>query len=192
MTTNDGSSAKSTRSGFAPDDLTDGREKGDWKTRYPDPEAKKWIRIEALYVTGLFILCPIGLLLVWLVDHRQLGFNITEARHTLCIYSYGWVGGLLGGTLFSLKWLYHSVAHTKWHLDRRLWRFFAPHLSGALAFVFICLVQSGIFSIFNTSAIETAPMAIALAFLVGYFSDTSLAKLSDIAYSLFGTTERER
>lgn len=187
----DDKKAEGSRSGFAPDDLTDGRSKGDWKTRYPDQEAQKWIRIETGYVSLLFLLCPAAIVGIWLVDHRHLTLGLSGDLHMPCIYAYAWFGGLLGGTLFSLKWLYHSVAHTIWHLDRRLWRFLAPHLSGALAFVFLCIVQSGMISIFNASAIESTPMAVALSFLVGYFSDTALAKLSDIAYSLFGATDRE-
>src|SRR5438309_5532846 len=34
---------------FAPQDLTDGREPLDWKTKYDDPVAKKGIRFEACY-----------------------------------------------------------------------------------------------------------------------------------------------
>eukprot|EP01032_Pedospumella_encystans_P000293 gene293-331_t len=32
--------------------------------------------------------------------------------------------GCVGGTTFSIKWLIHSVAKLKWHLDRRYWRMF--------------------------------------------------------------------
>jgi hypothetical protein len=38
--------------------------------------------------------------------------------------------GSLGGTTFSIKWLVHSVAKCKWHLDRRYWRFFVPMIGG--------------------------------------------------------------
>jgi hypothetical protein len=111
---------------------------------------------------------------------------------TICRYSYSWIGGVLGGTLFTLKWLYHSVARWLWHRDRRLWRFCAPHLSGALAFVFLCMINSGIIVIFDKNATEKPSVIIAISFLVGYFSDSALAKMSEIAMSLFGSTEKHQ
>ncbi len=42
----------STDPGFAPSDLTDERSLGDWKTRYSDPNAKKEIRFEAIYLSA--------------------------------------------------------------------------------------------------------------------------------------------
>ena len=30
-------------------------------------------------------------------------------------------GGLLGGTVYGGKWLYHAVAKGLWHEDRKLW-----------------------------------------------------------------------
>jgi hypothetical protein len=40
---------------FAPKDYTDGRKVGEWKTDYP-PQAVKEIRLEAIYVSLVFIL----------------------------------------------------------------------------------------------------------------------------------------
>lgn len=176
--------------GFAPGNLTDGRKPGDWKTRYPEKEAQRAIRFEAIYVVTLFFCCPVLLFLVWKGSPNPLlGLN-QEQYSVLSRYLYSWIGGLLGGTLFDLKWLYHSVAHQLWNRDRRLWRLLAPHLSAALSFIFVVMIDSGIIVIFDPSSLSKPPAVISIAFLVGYFSDSALAKLSDVAYSLFGSSRR--
>ncbi len=176
--------------GFAPDDPTDGRRVGQWKTRYSDPEAQKAIRLEAAYAAFLLLLCPLLLLLVWIVPLSVIPSMGDEACKILCRYGFAWIGGLFGGTLYTMKWLYHVVAHGRWHRDRRLWRLLAPHLSAALAFVFICMVESGILPVFDRTVTRRPSAVVAMAFLVGYFSDTALAKMSEIAISLFGTVGR--
>jgi hypothetical protein len=113
-----------------------------------------------------------------------------EQFEVICRYAYAWIGGILGGTLFSLKWFYHCVAHWTWNRDRRLWRFLSPHLSGALAFVFVCLINSGMIVIFDQNAIKRPSLVVSVAFLVGYFSDSALAKMWEIAMSLFGSTKQ--
>lgn len=173
---------------FAPDDLSDGRQPGEWQTRYPDPAARKAIRFEALYVTAIFFLCPAFIFLIY--HYYDESILMSRSMPIVPAYLFSWVGGLLGGTLFCLKWLYHSVAHSMWNIDRRLWRLLSPHMSAALAFIFICLIDSEIITIFNSEAIKNPSTVIAVSFLIGYFSDTALAKLSDVAYSLFGSSDR--
>lgn len=94
----------------------------------------------------------------------------------------------LGGTLFDIKWLYHSVARQIWHMDRRLWRFFTPHISGGLAFIVLTLISSGLLRVFDQHAIESPSLVLGMTFLVGYFSDSTVAKLAEIADTIFGTT----
>lgn len=173
--------------GFAPNDLSDGRKPGDWKSRYPDKEARNAIIFEALYGFILLLLSPVILFLVWLRCYN-IGYYLSNLQcDTIGRYAYAWFGGLFGGNLFTLKWLYHSVAHSTWNKDRRLWRLLAPHLSGAIAFAFICMIDSRILLIFDAQSTKSPPVVVSVAFLVGYFSDTALAKMSEIAMSLFGT-----
>ena len=47
--------------GFAPDTPTDGREKGDWKTRFPR-EARRAILLESIYLGVIFFSVPVLLL----------------------------------------------------------------------------------------------------------------------------------
>ena len=172
---------------FAPRDFTDNREPYDWTPRYPD-EARRQIRWEAVYVAGMLLLVPIVLFVVWM-GWPNLLLKLTEERYaTLALYGYAWLGGSLGGTLFDLKWLYHSVGKGLWHVDRRLWRILIPHISGGHAFAVIVLISSGIFRIFDASTLSRAPVVVGIGFLVGYFSDSAIGKLNEIANTLFGSS----
>ena len=119
--------------------------------------------------------------------NRWLGLEVTQYTK-LSLYGTAWFGGLLGGTLFDMKWHYHVVARGLWHQDRRLWRVFTPHISGGLGFAIIALMSSGIFKIFDRSALESHSVIIAVSFLVGYFSDSAIGKLAEIAQTLFGVS----
>src|SRR4051794_31989700 len=50
--------------GFAPNEPTDGRERGDWRTRYDDPAARRGIRLEAAYVFIVHVLCLVGIAVI--------------------------------------------------------------------------------------------------------------------------------
>jgi hypothetical protein len=94
--------------------------------------------------------------------------------------------GTLGGCCFGGKCLYHFIAKRLWHEDRRIWRILAPPLSGVLSLILVMLVASGLFQIFDPKFIESPLRVAALAALAGYFSDKALAKMSEIADTLFG------
>jgi len=177
--------AKKTTSSFAPADPTDGRIPGSWRTRYED-DALLYIKKEAIYVGALFVVIPMLIICI----HEDF-FGALNIPHTVKKYSYAWIGGGLGGTLFSTKWLYHSVARNLWNQDRFLWRIFTPHISGALAFSFILLISSGIINLFSPAAMDKNNAVFGLSFLIGYFSDSAIAKLTEIANTLFGATQKE-
>jgi hypothetical protein len=173
--------------GFAPGDYTDGRKPGDWRSRY-EGEALAAIRWEAAYLTIVFVLTIGGMFLVWWgYPQRRLGLTdqrgIIFARHCLAGLS-----GILGGVLFAMKWLYHSVAKQIWNLDRRWWRYFTPVISGGLAFAMILVIKS--FGGFDPNLVSTDGRTTAVGFLIGLFSDNALAKLAEVAQTLFGPTHR--
>lgn len=175
-------------SGFAPSDPTDGRELLDWKSRYAEPEARRAILLEACYLGILLALVPVALVVLWL-EYPKHWFGIQESKYPAIVkFGMAWLTGTLGGTLFDLKWLYHSVARRMWHLDRRLWRIFTPHISGGLSFAVVALVSSGIVRIFDSKAVESISLVVGISFLVGYFSDSAIAKLSEVAETLFGAS----
>jgi hypothetical protein len=165
------------------DDVLKERPEGSWKSSYP-PEARSKYWWETKY---LFCHFAVFLLLsgaVWLFPKEGfLGLD-SESLKIFQQYFLAWSGGTLGGTAFSLKWLYHAIAKKGWHEDRRIWRFCTPHLSGLLAVAFFALLNSGLLNI----VVETPTNAYAFGFgfIVGYFSDHAAAKLRDIADGLFG------
>ena len=99
-----------------------------------------------------------------------------------------WLAGTFGGTLFAIKWLYHSVAKKMWHEDRRLWRLFTPHLSGGLGAAFLVLAASGVISVIDKTRLDSDFSVLGLGFIVGYFSDSASGKLAEVAETLFGST----
>ncbi|HMX24606.1 MAG TPA: hypothetical protein PLD20_01810 [Blastocatellia bacterium] len=168
--------------------LTDGRKRLDWHSYYGEPDAKKGIRFEAIYLAAILFFIPIVITFFWLEYPQRLLKLPEEKYRTLLKFCIAWLGGTLGGTLFAIKWLYRSVARQGWHLDRRLWRLFTPHLSGGLAFSVIALISSGIIRIFDRQAADSLSLIISIAFLVGYFSDSAIAKLTEVAETLFGAS----
>jgi uncharacterized integral membrane protein len=120
---------------------TDGRKIGDWHSRY-EPGALRQIIFEAIYLAVLLFLTPVLILAAW-AGWSKLG--LTDNQYlTVSHYFCAWMAGTFGGTMFSIKWLYHAVARCYWNMDRRLWRIFCPHLSGGLAFAFLTIILSGL------------------------------------------------
>jgi hypothetical protein len=174
-------------SSFGQADPTDDRERYDWKTRYDDPRAKQEIIREAVYLALLLFGLPLLMVIFWLEYPKDLLHLTDEKYKPVLKYALAWLAGSLGGVLFDVKFLYHSVARGLWHQDRRLWRIFTPHISGGLSFFVLALVASGALRIFDSKATDSPSLIIGLGFLVGYFSDSAVAKLSEVAETLFGT-----
>lgn len=172
----------------------DYREKGEFKTRYP---ARAWISIaiEAIYLAVVLSL---------LLGHFVLSMTPLAADMDS---AYGWfmstvagptegkrfqylliaLAGALGGTLFSAKWLIHTVAKGIWNEDRRVWRFFVPLTAAVTSVIFAAIFQSGLISLFSTESFKNLEVAFAFGALVGYFSDAVIGVMSNIAGILFGT-----
>ncbi len=174
--------------GFGQSDPTDNRSLLQWESRYP-PEAKKHFMFEAVYLGSILAFIPF-LMFVLLCHFPGTVWQHLDAHfiHVITKYGLAWAGGMLGGTLFAIKWLYHVVARELWNLDRRLWRLFTPHISGGLAFAVIVLISSGLTRIFDAQSTNSHAVVVGVSFLSGYFSDSAIAKLTDIADTLFGTT----
>ncbi|MGC2464330.1 MAG: hypothetical protein WA517_03975 [Candidatus Acidiferrum sp.] len=174
--------------GFAPEDYTDRRKLGDWHSRY-DKDALKSIRWEAAYLTLVLGIVVICMFLAWLgTPQKALGLSDQRSaaftQHALAALS-----GVFGGVIFAMKWLYHSVAKQLWNIDRRLWRYFIPIIAGSLAFALILVTES--FGFLDPSLVATNARTTAFGFLVGLFSDNALAKLAEVAQTLFGPTHKK-
>lgn len=179
--------AETNPAAFAPANPTDNRKPLDWESKYP-ARARTEIWRESWYLAGLLLITPILMVALWLEAPKNL-LGLTDQKYApMMKYGLAWLGGMLGGTLFALKWLYHSVARQIWHMDRRPWRVFTPHISGGLATGVTALISSGVFRIFDQRAMGSRSLVIGVAFLVGYFSDSAIAKLTEIAETLFGAS----
>ena len=181
-------SGRSGQDGFAPADYSDGRERHEWISSYPE-EALNGIKFEATYLTFWLFLPPIAMLVT--VNGPFTGWLTfgPSGESTYPILVLAWLGGTLGGTAYSIKWLYHVVGKGWWHEDRRLWRLLTPHISGAVSFSFIALISSETLPLLTISGTRSLFGLIGISFLLGYFSDTAVAKLSEIARVLFGTVK---
>src|SRR5207302_2795773 len=151
------------------------------KTRYC-PDASKGIRIEALVLTGYLLITIAAISTLYMEGPKAL-LSLTESKYlNISRYGYAFFGGFLGGTMFSLKWLIHTVAKAIWNEDRRLWRFLVPVNSGFLAFAVVILIDSGLFS---QQAMARPAAVIGVGFITGYFSDQAMGKLGELAQVLF-------
>jgi hypothetical protein len=132
-----------------------------------------------------------GQTIIWPLDFlaKQPDASATVIRIDIRLLSIFFIG-CLGGTTFSVKWLIHSAARSKWHLDRRYWRFFVPLIGGVYACVVLTLFDFGVLGSHGGQPPEMA-MTAAYAFLVGYFSDGVSGLLSNIANAVFGTLEKK-
>lgn len=170
---------------------TDGRARFDWRGHYA-PEAHREIWFEARIVGGILFVTLAGLLLTW----RGTAFDIFAAGCARCSnsafdrYAYFYLGGQLGGILFGIKYLYKVVARGYWNLDRRLWRFFSPFLSGGLALAIGALFDSGILGL--TTKTDSGSAYFSLGFIAGYFADGALAKMQEIADTIFGSPHKRQ
>lgn len=180
-------------------DPTDGRHHLEWESKYP-PNAVRIIRLEALYLVALFFLSFVLYFITWRGLLEEL-LNISSSidANYFRQFCYFAISGLLGGTIFGIKYLYRVVARGYWHMDRQLWRFLTPLMSFALAFVVGALFDSELMSKASANDLmlsghnETAisgTTAISIGFLVGYFADQVVAKLYEIASVIFGTTSK--
>ena len=182
--------------GFAPHDPLDGRLEGNWKTRYP-PKVHRHIAWEAIYLAGQGLVFLVLAAFAWMFAR---GFApewlvSTGNRSFLQVLGMGalaFLGGALGGTLYALKWLYHSVAKAIWNLDRRLWRLFTPWISGLLGLIVVALIAGNVVTVFRAESMRQPSTVFGVAALVGLFSDITLGKLNEVAKALFGDASEDR
>lgn len=169
----------------------DGRELGKWESRYPEVALKK-IRTDAIVVSVAFCISLIGTVMTWRGDVLQLAsYNCYQCNvGSLNQYSYVFFAGLLGGSLYGIKYLYKVVARGYWNIDRRLWRLFSPPLAAGLALGTGAFVQAGVFG-FSLGESTSGASYFALGFITGYFADRAIGKMQEIAETVFGDPHRQ-
>lgn len=169
-------------------DLTDGREKGDWESRYEE-KASKEIKKERNYLL-ILLFTSILLAIISGLFFKDCLFVVECKLSGLKPYVFGALGGLTGGTIFSMKWLVHSVAKSSWSIDRQLWRTMTPFLSATIALLIIILINANMFNS-NTGVSYSAFKSFGIGFLAGYFSDNAIGKLTEIAQVMFGSSSKK-
>lgn len=184
------------------DNKLDHRDFGEWKSRY---EAGAWVQIgiEFAYLVLMLLACMTGL--VWLGYHVApptpqdagalsfFGIPFTYPKdRTFLLWAGIGLSGVVGGSCFALKWLYHSVAKGLWNRDRILWRLIVPILSGTVAVFVSMLVASGLLSLIDTRFFSNFYGAVGAGWLIGYFSDNVLASLQKLAHKWFGTVDEPK
>lgn len=177
------------------DEYTDGRRLWEWESRFPEL-AKAELKFEAKVLVGALIvfLLVTGFLLGMGNTSFEFRLNIGENPSSLfinCKLLATFFTGCVGGITFSIKWLVHTAATGKWHLDRRYWRLLVPCVGGVYAVVVLALFDAGLFMRGGDSDPGFTAVSPALAFLVGYFSDGVSGLLSNVANAVFGTLEKK-
>ena len=174
---------------FYPVDYTDGRKPLEWQTKYPDAAWKK-IKAEIVYLIIISVLYILGLFFLLFNLQMQILPNGPEFKTSLFFTLLSsWCAGSIGGSLFTIKWLYHCVAKLTWHEDRFIWRLLTPHTSGAVALFSLILITSGLLLVFDQTLIQKPYAILGASFLIGYFSDKALAKFAETADFLFGVSK---
>lgn len=176
------------------DEPTDGREIGQWRTRYPK-EAWRIIWRELIYLLTLLAIASIALLFIGCAltaDRKVSSVALPLIGGNLDRELLKWIAvsisGMLGGIAFDLKWLYHSVAKCIWNEDRLLWRILVPYISAIVSVFLAFMIVSGIIPFLKADSFNSLYFSLGFGFLFGYFSDGVLAALKKIAHGAFGRT----
>jgi hypothetical protein len=148
--------------------------------------------IEASYLGALLVITPFTLAWIYLgYPQRLLGLS-GPTETVMTRYALVYVGGVLGGALYTTKWLYHAIAHGWWNIDRTIWRLVSPLLSGGLAFAVVLLIAARVFPVLGTDIVGHDAGALAVAIFVGYFSDKAARWLAMLAERMFKVPEEPK
>jgi hypothetical protein len=151
-------------------------------TKYGDTDVVNRQRLEG-WVLGTALTASVGLtFILWQFS----------AKLWCCLVLAG-LAGIIAGLLHSLKWFYKTIGDGEWEWDRVWWRLMNPLVCGVMGLSIYIVLRSGIQAKVATDG--TQPViegfyAYGVGFLTGLFADNAMNKLRDIAYVLFGPTER--
>ena len=178
------------------DDLGDGRKGGEWRTRY-SPTAWTQILLELFFLAILLSFAAILLIdgiTMQSQDNNEEGYIYSGIINVHILDgAVKWImlalAGFIGGIVFDLKWLYHSVAKGIWNRDRVLWRVIVPFNSSIVSLFTGFIIISEIIPFLDSRAFDNIYAILGFGFIFGYFSDNILAALQNFARRIFGTLE---
>ena len=170
-----------------PGDPTDGKKRYEFASGYP-LLCRIEIFLEAVYLVLLMAIA--AYLVVWYVAGSfplvAVGIRSDDLPKAVLHLIAFPIAGLMGGTMFGLKWQYRVAARGWWHKDRRVWRLCSPWLSAALAMMIGIAIDGGLFGLsFSQGSMNAASTLLSVGFVTGYFADSALAKLQEIASVVF-------
>lgn len=160
---------------------SDNHDRWHWITNYKPRTCWIQISIEALYLTGLLVLGFFVLYHLYMGNLYTYYCGVASIQREQAIFYkevYCVLFGFLGGTVYAIKILYKALASGMWHQDRLLWRVFSPWVSLVLSIVIASLMADKVFG-------DNYFSAIIVGFFAGYFSESAIGKLYDIAHILF-------
>ena len=175
-------------------DLDDGREVGEYTSRYP---ISAWCHIAPEFLLlAFYLILPSCFLLDSIIEPQEnlvrdgyvyssiLGAYVSSSNAKWIALA---LAGFIGGAVFDLKWLYHSVAKGIWNRDRCLWRIIVPFNSAMVSLFTGFLFASGVIPFLKDENFENILTLLGFGFVFGYFSDNILAAMQNLARKAFGT-----
>ncbi len=179
-------------------DPADGRLTGEWASRY---HFSAWLQIVAELAYLLCLLATLSFVTIYIgmsitsADRKAAVIRLALADLSLHRELTQWVivalSGGVGGIIFDLKWLYHSVAKGLWTRDRVLWRLLVPIISSVVSVFLAFIVVSGLLPFIKNETFRSTYFALGFGFLFGYFSDNVIAALQNFAQKYIGTTKTD-
>lgn len=177
-------------------DYDDGREGGDWKSRY---DGRAWFQIILEFLLLFVYLIVANYFLIEAITEKSeentsegfiystlFGVYVAEEKAKWIALA---LAGFVGGAVFDLKWMYHSVAKGIWNVDRCLWRIIVPFNSAMVSLFTGFLFASGVVPFLKNESFEDYFVLLGFGFVFGYFSDNILAALQNLAKKAFGTLD---
>ncbi|SEK32781.1 hypothetical protein SAMN05443999_101220 [Roseovarius azorensis] len=178
-------------------DYDDGRNTGEWNSRY---QGRAWFQIIVEFLLLILYLMTASYFLIEAVIEKPeentregfiysslFGVHVAEDKAKWVALA---LAGFVGGTVFDLKWMYHSVAKGIWNVDRCLWRIIVPLNSAMVSLFTGFLLTSGVIPFLRNESFDDYYVLLGFGFVFGYFSDNILAALQNLAKNVFGTLDK--
>jgi hypothetical protein len=148
---------------------------------------KSQIIFEFFYLVCLFL---VAVFFTFLVHVNFFDIDSNTKRYLLAA-----LGAFLGAWTFDAKWFYMVTAKGRdnekrwtWEYHKFYWRILTPFVGGILSFSLFLLGNSGVIQIkLGPGATTSSAAGFSFCFVMGYFSDVVMTKLSKLANGISGS-----
>jgi hypothetical protein len=173
------------------------RKPGDQDSRF-EGWARFQIVMEYLYLAmvllgvlwGLLVIFNLALVQITPTELAKKDWLERALRQpAIALVAAMFLSGMAGGTAFTVKWLYHTVAKDLWFRDRLWWRLSIPWMGGLVGVFANFIFSKALGTQFDEKALDPHNFfpACGLSFLIGVFADGTLASLEKLANKTLGT-----